>query len=122
MKLDRDCMRDVLLTIEEKVGFKESTSIQTLHTYPRLKDYRLVDVYYCVDKLTEAKFIKGFTYKGGPDYSELTFEGHEFLETIRDDEVWDKTTDALKKVGGATIPIIYELATSFIKTKLGLTV
>ncbi|NME91568.1 DUF2513 domain-containing protein [Bacillus velezensis] len=122
MKLNRDCMRDVLLTVEEEVGFKDSVSIQTLHTFPRLKEYELVDIFYCVEKLTEARFVKGITYKGGPNVSELTFEGHEFIASIRDDDVWSKTKNELGKVGGATVPIIVELATSFLKTKLGLPV
>ncbi|MDP1503126.1 DUF2513 domain-containing protein [Bacillus velezensis] len=122
MKLNRDCMRDVLLTVEEEVGFKDRVSIQTLHTFSRLKEYKLVDIFYCVEKLTEAGFIKGITYKGGADVSELTFEGHEFIESIRDDDVWNKTKNELGKVGGATLPIIVELATSFLKTKLGLPV
>ncbi|MCX2885906.1 DUF2513 domain-containing protein [Bacillus velezensis] len=122
MKLNRDCMRDVLLTVEEEVGFKDSVSIQTLHTFPRLKEYELVDIFYCVEKLMEARFVVGITYKGGAGVSELTFKGHEFIESIRDDDVWNKTKNELGKVGGATLPIIVELATSFLKTKLGLTV
>ncbi|TYS25167.1 DUF2513 domain-containing protein [Bacillus subtilis] len=122
MKLNRDCLRDVLLTIEEEVGFLENSSIRLLARYPRLMEYELSDVFYCVRKLMEAGYVKGFEYKGGADVSELTFKGHEFLDSIRDDEVWDKTKSVAAKVGGASLTIMTEIATSFIKTKLGFNV
>ncbi|MEC1648200.1 DUF2513 domain-containing protein [Bacillus halotolerans] len=122
MKLDRDCLRDVLLTIEEEVGFLETSSIQVLAECPRLTKYNKSDVYYCIKKLTEADFITEISYLGGSDVSELTFKGHEFLDTIRDGEVWDKTKAVATKVGGTSLAIMAEVATSFIKTKLGFNV
>jgi hypothetical protein len=44
----------------------------------------------------------------------MTFDGHEFLDTIRDDEVWEKTQQHLKKVGGLGIEGIKALAKGFI--------
>jgi len=38
----------------------------------------------------------------------LTWEGHEFLESIRDDARWGKVKDVMGKVGG----FVYEIAKS----------
>lgn len=51
----------------------------------------------------------------------LTAEGHDFLAAIKNDTVWETTrTVVLKKGGAATLSIVYELAKSFLATKLGI--
>lgn len=51
----------------------------------------------------------------------MTWEGHEFLEAVKDDMIWGKTKDALKGVGGVGIDTIKDVAKavakSFVKTQ-----
>lgn len=49
----------------------------------------------------------------------LTWDGHEFLETIRSDTVWSKTMDKIRKHGGAaTLEIVKGVATAIVKGML----
>lgn len=51
----------------------------------------------------------------------LTWHGHDFLDNIRNDTVWEKTKQQLAKVGGtASIEIISQVAASFVRKLLGL--
>lgn len=54
----------------------------------------------------------------------LTWEGHEFLDTVRSPEVWRRTKEAAGKVGGVSITILAEIARAtakaMIKEHLGL--
>jgi len=54
----------------------------------------------------------------------LTFSGHEFLDTIRDPEVWRRTKAGALKVGGLSVALLKTIATGYlkhlIKEKLGL--
>ena len=42
--------------------------------------------------------------------SRLTYEGHEFLETIRPQSVWTKTVAVLKGVGSFGLEIMKDVA------------
>jgi len=49
----------------------------------------------------------------------LTGYGHDFIESIRDNNVWEKTKAAVAETGGsATIEMIKALATGFLKKKI----
>lgn len=51
----------------------------------------------------------------------LTFEGHNYLNAIRDNTIWAKTKEKLVSVGSsATIEIVSQLATSIAKKTLGI--
>ena len=46
--------------------------------------------------------------------------GYEFLEDIRDPEIWQITKERSKKVGQASLEFLWEIAKAEIKSKLGL--
>lgn len=53
----------------------------------------------------------------------ITWRGHEFLDAVRDDTVWQKTKAKLTATGGsATLEIVTQVATSILKQMLGLSV
>lgn len=104
MKLNHDCVRELLLYLEENLDYDKSIGMFDLH----LKDFSDEDVFYTVQKLSEAKYLKadiGFNVCGGYIGSVdcITWEGHKFLDTIRDNQVWSKTKQVLSKVSSASI-------------------
>jgi uncharacterized protein DUF2513 len=73
------------------------------------------EVTYYVALLQHAGFLNAhITYfrSGGPSYSVLgmTRAAHEFLDSIRNPEVWRKTKDAATKAGGASVEIMWTIA------------
>ena len=82
MRLDIDCVRDVLMAVEQK-GFGQSYTISNLHD---LLDYSSDQIEYTCLKLSEAGYLDittvQMTQKTTPgiySVNELTFQGHEFL-------------------------------------------
>ncbi|MDT8346003.1 MAG: DUF2513 domain-containing protein, partial [Thermohalobaculum sp.] len=60
----------------------------------------------------------GRTYSRSTVYR-LTNAGHDYLEAIRDENIWDKTKAVVSETGGnATLEIIKALATAFLKKKI----
>ena len=54
--------------------------------------------------------------------SGLTWAGHDFLDSIRDESVWSAVKKKLTAVGGsASIDVLKALVTQVVKGKLGLT-
>ena len=67
--------------------------------------------------LEEAGFLKGqdLSSLDGLEWQpkRLTYQGHEFLDTIRDGEVWRRTKAGAEKIGGASIGFVWELAKAY---------
>lgn len=40
----------------------------------------------------------------------LTMMGYDFLETIRDPDIWSRTKSAANKIGGASLELLWEIA------------
>ena len=54
----------------------------------------------------------------------LTYKGHEFLDTVRDGEVWALTKTGAEKVGSASLSLMLELGKAYgkqvLKERLGI--
>lgn len=118
MKLNPDCIRDVLLYLEENLKIEDgSFSTISLHTLQKnLTQYSKEDVFYSVYNLKEIHFIEGIFR--GADNSEMyvchvnniTYAGHQFLNTVRPQSVWDKTKTIAGKVGVHTLGFLESVA------------
>ena len=106
MKLDMELVRRILLLIEEQeddvFNIPEDVDLNVVKYHLNLlknKGYINVSIFYA-DNIPY--FINNCS---------LTWEGHEFLDSIRNDTVWNKVMDTLKQQGGSiTLEIIKSLA------------
>lgn len=124
MRLDIECVRDVLLEFEQlPIGR------YTLNDFPdSISKHSENEVIYTLVKLQEAGYISAEICRmesGHPDFLgifEITFSGHQFLETIRDNRVWSKTKIVADKVGTKAFDFISKIASTviaeLIKTQL----
>ena len=124
MKLDYNCIRDVLLYLEDNLKINEP-----LHSKNIELDYSFETIQYSVFKLEEAGYIQAqIIVADGLDktaiINDITFYGHEFLNTVRPKTVWENTKDVSVKLGVKSISalsqIASQIATQLIKKELGL--
>lgn len=118
MKRDMELLRSILLEIE---------STDRLSGAPVIEDRAIVGHLLL---LSEAGLIDGMEVIQAGDGStsvlilpflRITSAGHDFLDAIRSDEVWTQTKSRIATAGvGVTLAVITELATAFVKEKLGL--
>lgn len=126
MKLNQDCVREILLFIEEKQKPSQSLYIENIITSLKSKGYTEDEIKYALSKLDETPYVNFdlTEYNGlvlGGISSALTWEGHQFLDNIRNKTTWENVKSNIKeKVGNASITIIAAVAESYIKNKLGL--
>ncbi|MGP1598391.1 DUF2513 domain-containing protein [Peptoanaerobacter stomatis] len=129
MKLNYDCIRDVLLTLEENLTLSEelqfnSLTLDDLLKFEQIKDYSKQDLAYTLHNLDEIGFIETHIGRasGGIIYYievyDITYYGHEFLSSIRPTSNWVKIKSTLTKLGTASIPIISEIANRVITSAL----
>ena len=119
MKRDLDLIRDLLLFIEENVEF-QSTDWHFKYDH---KDPKAVG--YALKLMRERGLIEslvvedsGTTYEDAHHDVVITWEGHDFLDTVRDDEIWKKTKEGVKAGGGFSFDIMKALSKGLIKKKI----
>lgn len=117
MKLNFDTVRNVLLEIEEKTDLDNSLIYEKSSTNP--------DIFYTLLKLNEAQLINSIqldTWIGVVhiEVKSLTYEGHKFLDTIRDPKVLRQTKERLKTFSSVSFEIFSKVASQIILNQLGL--
>jgi len=95
MKRDPDLIRDLMLSLEAADG------AELLHV-PRLPGYSRHQIDHHFRLLLEAGLVSaGHVSSDGRRWVavRLTWPGHDYLDTIRDRQVWKHTKIAMKKAG-----------------------
>jgi DNA-binding transcriptional ArsR family regulator len=86
------------------------------------------EIDYHLSLLREAGLIEcpGSQPMGGITFSRLSWQGHEFLDTVRNPEIWRETKSGVAKIGGASAEFVWEIAKGYVKhlakEKLGIDV
>ena len=113
MRLNHECVRDVLLAVEA-APFSNISPAQLQAALPQYSGDELT--YTCL-KLDEAGYLRAeFSTRIGQHHPQLclirsmTFNGHEFLDTIRDDTNWGKVKDTAKKAGVFSMKALIQIA------------
>lgn len=100
MKMNQDCMRDILLSLEKLLtisvkddGLAVFSRVQIETLYEELFRYSREDILYSVLLMSDADLldIDSSNVMGGMlrcDVLRMTYAGHEFLNRVRDPERW----------------------------------
>lgn len=105
MKRDMELCRKILFAIEEEY---EDVAICNLS----IDGYTMKQVAYHCNVLFDGGYISDYNAQYGDDeiyffaVGSLTWEGHDFLDKIREDTVWNKTKDTIKSNG---LPMILDV-------------
>lgn len=126
MKLNYDCVRSVLLTVEKSKTIDEELNINpvTVETiFEQLPKYEDNEILYTIEKLKEAGYINAALHFAAGHFidgtvSSITYSGHEYLDNIREPEVWRKVKTMLKNAGAITLPLISQAAKMLIGSQL----
>lgn len=118
MKRDPDLVRDILLAIEATP--KDSLMKEVLPD----RDQR--EVNYHLIMLAEAGYIRFEASRSSSNPDRLievwpfglTWDGHDFLDTVRDPKIWAQTKDGALAAGGFTFDLLKDLAKGFLRKQI----
>lgn len=123
MKLNSDCIRSVMLMIEEKweLGTDPNGNIRMGYIGLRqlctaLPEYSKEDIFYSLYNLEQAGYLDlSILWAGGRvaiecDVNYITYEGHEFLNRIRDTKRWTIIKGGLNAVRDYSLSAISSVA------------
>ena len=118
MKRNMDLCRLILFKIEDEY---KSTALSNL----QIDGYDIEIIAYHCDLLFEAGLIKSYkpTYASDKIYffsvGALTWEGHDFLDKIRENTMWNRTKNRIKENAlPMTLEVIKTIATSLINDQI----
>lgn len=129
LKLNNECVRDILLEIESRQNVLfENFSYDQLQKFDSFSKYGHDQFFYCLYRLREANYID-FNNRiinseiNALFVSKITWSGHQFLDNIRDDEVWKKTKKTVSKFSSVSVSILSTISSNvlsqLIKNSLG---
>ena len=128
MKLNLDCVRDILLDIEDTTNINRSWKYDSKLPSKRLSSYDCFEIAYQARYCMDAGLISGFSIGGNSEsvYAlDLTPKGHDFIANIRENNIWKGVKTVSRKVGSSSLEAVIQIAsnviTELIKAQFGLT-
>lgn len=133
MKLNFDCIRDILLCIEEHTGLRKMCSFIDTGLDDRMEqigkillpqDYQkeLLNVYsneeiiyhlnYCIEAKLISEFNQSTLYQ--IIICDLTPDGHSFLNDIRDNKIWSGVKKVSSEIGARSIDAITRISSNIV--------
>ncbi len=130
MRLNMDCIRDILLCVEENTGLRQYCIFVDIDFAEQLKDilevtpnpkeyqrklltdYKNNELIYHIDYCIEADLIAALDISESYEIviTDLTPTGHELLGRIRDNTIWGKVKETLSKCNINTIAELLPIA------------
>jgi len=119
MKRDMDFVRDLLLKIEELDPENSLDLIDSSASKP--EKHKLYE--HLKMLIEEADLVRGEEEDSigfDPQWYNLglTWQGHEYLDNIRDPEIWRKTKEEATKLGGFSLELVGALAKGLLKKQI----
>jgi hypothetical protein len=121
VKLDKELVREILLAVE--AADKPDRWIPLA-----ISGKSDVETSYHVMLLAEAGFLKAHDVGGMNSFewqaTRLTYRGHEFLDVVRDPEIWRRTKEGAEKAGVSAVGMLLEIGKAYgkqlLKERLGI--
>ncbi len=120
MNRDMDLVRQILLHVEGDPNL-DGTHWMPFNKASDFPDHTLKEIQYHADLLIESGMLNGNAGGDVPMVSRLTWDGHEFLDSIRSPEIWEQVKERLSGLGTVSLALVWELAKAEIRKKLKLT-
>lgn len=121
MKLNPDCIRDILLSVEESTTYSKFFEFnEDYMNHPRLKTYDGEEVLYHLRQCKADDFFIDckFTLDGTCLVVDLSPKAHRFLADIRTDTVWNKTKEKAKSIGSYSLDVLVKIASGIVTSMI----
>ena len=118
MKLDLDCVRDILLTVEENTGYNKFMDFNEMsnNKYELLNKYDNDKVMYHIMQSEKLNLIEAeqIDLAGNILIRDLTPYGHKFIANIRENNNWNKIKKIANDIGTTSLDAIMQIAINVI--------
>lgn len=120
MRLDHDLIRDIMLAIEEHQEPNESIYGADFLQFSELKKYDTPTIIYHLNRLKKAGYLNVTMTKFEFAVNYITYDGHLFIDDIRDPKAWKYAKEKTKEFTSVSLPVLAKLGAQYVKNQLGL--
>lgn len=110
MRLNPDCIRDILLKLEEITNGSIVFDVGEYNYQEYTDKYSSQEFYYHVRQCFYHNFLIGTDRGNYINVRDISPEAHAFLINIRNDNVWNKTKEKAAEIGIFSLNAIKEIA------------
>lgn len=117
MRLNSDCIRDILFFVEEESDFNHCADYMKDNSNKRLKKYQHEEIIYHIKQCELSNLILNVHYYDGAIHiaiGDLSPTGHKFIADVREDNIWSKVKSIAKKIGSTSLSALTEIASNVI--------
>lgn len=123
MKINYNCLRKLLIVLESNLQFSEDLEYPDLSfkdVCDLMPEFTREDIAYSTIMAEESNLIKAHIISAENSFYEcvyfgLTYKGHQFLENVKNNAVWEKTKSITKRVGSMSLDVISSIASELLK-------
>jgi hypothetical protein len=121
MKRDMDLIRELMLKLETLPLRPGDVWLLAPDTEDiQIGGFDADQIGYHLSLIRDAEFIDtgGIEGMDGIGFRSLTWSGHDFLDSVRSPDVWDKTKQAASAAGGFTVDLLVFAAKTYLEGKI----
>lgn len=120
MKRDMDLIRALMFKLEDlPMQYGECIHIQPTDPSIHVDGYTTDSIAYHLSLIEQAGFIEQTRGPAiGIMFSGINWEGHDFIDSVRSPDVWEKTKEAAAAVGGFTVEILVASAKAYLQQRV----
>lgn len=119
MKLNPDCIRQILLAVEEQTGFQKPTHAVDV---AEKCEFPLEEVLYHINQCELYGFFTEVRHYTNGDYNcmiiDLSPKGHEFIANARSASVWSDSLKKIEPLKTVSVTLLTEVVRAVIRAKL----
>lgn len=123
MRLNPDCIRDILLTVEENVGFMDMIEINedNYQRFAQIESYTYDEIGYHIQQCNYSDYFTDvrLMLDGSFMIMDLTPKAHEFIANTRSESIWSKVKEKAFEVGSFSINTLAQIAVNIISSRIG---
>lgn len=119
MKRDMDLIRGLMLKLEALPSGR-IVLINADDVAIQIEGHSPDEAFYHLGLIKNASFIHstGSGRMGSIEFAGLTWAGHDFLDSVRSPDVWDKTKAVAAAAGGFTVDLLVATAKTLLAAKI----
>ena len=118
MKLNPDCIRDILIAVEDNTGYDKIYEIHREDLTKKFPNYSYNEIMYHIHQCNNFGYIIFSDTNCYVYLEDLTPKGHLFLADIRDNSNWLKIKNIASTVGSFSLDALKTIATNVISQSI----
>ncbi|MEL3956893.1 DUF2513 domain-containing protein [Caldifermentibacillus hisashii] len=120
MRLNPDCIRDILLVVEETTSYSNFMEFYPDNEIETLKPYSSEEILYHIKQCELSGLLTKVTWFMGDGclIQDLSPKGHEFLANIRSENIWNKTKEKAKSIGSFSLDTLTKIAINIVSAMI----